>query len=238
MDRRKIKHMAMIDLIGALCLDRELNDEEFEIVRSYSRCMDWRVRMAVAENLGIVHTSERTVKLLKKLARDRNEMVTIQAVKSLGARGDESCAELLGSKLGSRSYITRGYAGLALAELAERLGLDKAALKAKLSPLASSDESEWVRVNHNCALFLLGEEAALDKLLDGLKSEDYRVCKASASCLDMCIDKDASIEPRIKEYMKANFTTGTEQYDRMMADVMEDEFADMLAEEMNKLNKK
>ena len=116
MDRRKIKHMAMIDLIGALCLDRELSDEEFEIVRSYSRCMDWRVRMAVAENLGIVHTSERTVKLLKKLARDRNEMVTIQAVKSLGARGDESCAELLGSKLGSRSYITRGYAGLALAE--------------------------------------------------------------------------------------------------------------------------
>ncbi len=234
MNRRKIKHMAMIDLIDTLCLDRELSDEEYGIIRSYSRCTDWRVRMAVAENLGIVHTSERTVKLLKKLARDRNEMVRIQAVKSLGSRGDESCTELLESKLGSRSYITRGYAGLALAELTERLGLDKAALKAKLSPLASSDESEWVRANHNCALFLLGEDQALDKLLDGLKSEDHRVLKVSASCLDLCIEKDASIERRIKEYMEANFSTGTEEYDRMMADVMEDELADMLAEEMNK----
>lgn len=235
MNRRKIKHMAMIDLISSLCLERPLTEEEFSIIKRFSRCTDWRVRMAVAENLGIVTAEERGVKLLKRLASDRNPMVKAQAIASLGERGDESCIGFLKKLTGSKHYLIRGYSGSAAASISRRLGLDGAPLKEHINALIDDESSEWVKMNHRLSLFILGEREALEGLMGGLKSGDPMVVKATASCLDRCIELDPSIEKDIKEYMEKNFSTGTAEYDNMMAEVMEDELADMLAEEMNKL---
>ena len=235
MNRIKIKHMAMIDLIDSLNLNRELTDEEFSIVRSFSRSTDWRVRMAAAENLGIVGGTEDTVKVLKRMINDVNPMVRAQAIASMGERGDTSCIEPLKKKARSKNYIIRGYSGAAAASIARREGECGEELKGWLSSLIEDEESEWVRVNHRMSLFMLGDRDSLPKLMEGLKSADTRVVKATASCLDRCIELDPTIEADIKDYMQSNFTTGTVEYNRMMADVMEDELADMLAEEMNKL---
>ena len=235
MNRVKIKHMAMIDLIGALDLEKPLTDEEFSIIRSFSRSTDWRVRMAAAENLGIVTGAERNVKLLKRLANDVNPMVRAQAIASMGERGDESCLALLKKKTRSKNYIIRGYAGTAAASIVRRADGERDELVSCLNGLIEGESSDWVKVNHFLSLFILGERDALPRLMEGLKSGDARVVKAAASCIDRCIELDPSIEADIREFMQANFTAGTDEYNSMMADVMEDELADMLAEEMNKL---
>ena len=235
MNRTKIKHMAMIDLIGALTLERPLNEEEYSIIRSFSRSTDWRVRMAAAENLGVVTGPKENVKLLKRLINDVNPMVRAQAIASMGERGGKDCIPALQKKAGSKNYIIRGYAGAAAASIARREGVDAEGLKVWLRGLIETEETEWVKINHHLSLFILGEKEALPKLMDGLKSEDARVVKAAASCLDRCIELEPSIEADIKDYMQKNFTAGTAEYNSMMAEVMEDELADMLAEEMNKL---
>lgn len=131
---------------------------------------DYEVRMRSAEALGSSRRSKRAVAaLLLTLDQDVDELVRAEAADSLGAIGDSRAARGLKRALGDRSRLVRMYAASSLGEVGNRR--DCAVIRNRLYIERRAD----VRVGLLTALHMLGDDAALARMLKSIDHPDYHV---------------------------------------------------------------
>lgn len=138
---------------------------------------DAEVRMRSAEALGVLVRRVAPASLIRALEIDTDELVRAEAADSLGAIRDQRAALALRRALNDRSWLVRGYAASALGEL----GNTRNAAFVR-SRLAKERRAE-VRVGLFMALYCLGDQAALAKLLNLLHHSRYHVRCAVANDL-------------------------------------------------------
>lgn len=209
MNKRTVE---MIRLIDVLNYEHELTEDEFSIVKLYSKSIRWGVRWAVAENLGIVDFTEENRKLLLKLLRDRRKEVASQACESLGEKGDTACLDALKRKAESGSYMVRGYAANAVAKICKRNSYDVDENAKWLEMRLKSEKNGWTRSSLHCALFAIGKKEHLEGLVDCLKDEDFNVRIAAASMIEKCAMSDAGLRDELKRLAEEKLDKTSREY--------------------------
>jgi len=136
------------------------------------------VRLRSAEALGGTQAGKIAPPLLiRTLETDEDELVRAEAADSLGLIRDQRAAAALRRALSDRSRFVRAYAASALSELGNRR--DAAFIRRRL-PIERRPE---VRVGLLSALYSLGDDAALAKLLGLIGHSDYHVRSAVSNAL-------------------------------------------------------
>lgn len=147
-----------------------------ERVLELSQDVDREVRYRAIEFIqqsGILDT----LKTVRQYLCDSDELIRVICLEILGEVQDERSVKDIDSLLDDESFLVRGAAAISLGEIGISSSIDKL-----LSRLSVEDDDE-VKIPIYSALYSLGQDAYLEKLLDGLNNEYYRVRCATANLL-------------------------------------------------------
>ena len=137
---------------------------------------DAEVRLRSVEALGRLQAGKiARAPLIHALEADTDELVRAEAADSLGAIRDRRAGVALRRALSDRSRLVRAYAASALGELGNRP--DAAFIRKRLA----IERRHEVRVGLFSALYRLGDNGALSKLLSLIRHSDYHVRSAVAN---------------------------------------------------------
>jgi HEAT repeat protein len=154
-----------------------------ERILELSSDINWEVRYRAIEVIQQSNIID-TIKVVRKGLFDQNEIVRVSCLEFLGEIQDELSVKNIVTLLNDESYLVRGAAAISLAEIGSSCVIDKL-----LSRLLIEDDDE-VKVPIYFSLYHLGQEVYLEKLLNGLNNEYYRVRCATANLLVRIINDD------------------------------------------------
>lgn len=172
-----------VDRIEELMDCTSLTDTQFLMLKRYSHSWNTDVRVAVAQVLGYISITKANQDLLLRLTRDWSKMVYMEAYKSLKMAGDLYCLPMLDKRLNSRSYIVRGYASEAVAEICVRCHGNISNYLNIIEKKMHHERNRWTQQMYYCSLYMLGADEYLYNLLNGLTSKDYRIRAITISLL-------------------------------------------------------
>lgn len=192
--RRKHQRLDQVE-----CAEK-VTEEQFALLKKLSKDRAADIRCRVAEQLCIPGSAEAEAILIRLLS-DRDDMVRVNASDSLSACGSQASSELLKQRTVSDScFMVRGYAACSAVEIALRTGSADDELADFLTQAMDVESDEWVRTSFCAALYELGQEEYLHRLLGALNSDDYQVRCAAANLLSgTAKEKDA---PKIRAALK------------------------------------
>lgn len=162
------------------------------------------VRYEAAQALGrVLAGSGRAPVALLRAIGDRDEFVRIAASEAAGDIGDRRAAPQLRRRLNDPSPLVRSYAASALG----LLGLESA--RTALANASRRERSSRARVGVYEALFRLGDQPSLQRLLALLRSKQYRVRCAVANTvgeLPLNPESKADVRRALREALAAEQT--------------------------------
>ncbi|URZ01806.1 HEAT repeat domain-containing protein [Clostridium felsineum] len=165
----------------------EFNEYDFEILRYFSRNPDSEIRCRVAEVLAYqnIKASE---EILLMLLEDKDELVRTNACESICSSTSKEVVEFLKHKVvEDKSYLVRGYAAMAISEIAVKIGYD---IKEFLIKALENEKVKWVKINFYRALYVIGEEEYLKLLMKDLDDEYYGIRCAVVNILSELASKE------------------------------------------------
>lgn len=143
---------------------------------------DADVRIEAARVLANNTFNSVTVGALCRLAKDDDPLVRIEAVDSLCAFSCPSSFEIMQSALLDPECLVRAYAAYGVAVIGKNIRPDYAK---EILLLAEAKETEpRTLVGIYEGLYILGQESALDKLMELFYLDDYRLQCAALNALD------------------------------------------------------
>jgi HEAT repeat protein len=125
---------------------------------------------------------------LIRALQDRSELVRVQAAESLGLIGDRTALRALWMALRDRSGLVRSYVASAIGDLGKKK--DAGRLRRALA----RERSSRAKVGYYAALHKLGEREAIPRLIELLRSADYRVRCAAANNLGRLVSRGREAE--------------------------------------------
>jgi HEAT repeat protein len=134
-------------------------------------------REAAAQIGSILARAGDSPQALIRALQDRSELVRVQAAESLGLISDRAALRGLWIALKDRSGLVRGYVASAIGDL----GTNKDVVR--LRRALARERSPRAKVGYYAALHKLGEREAIPKLIELMRSSDYRVRCAAANNL-------------------------------------------------------
>jgi vesicle coat complex subunit len=137
------------------------------------------VRFHATQSLGELRCTECAPRLVQVLESEPDSLVRLQAAETLGMLKDCVALPSLRSALRDPDEGVRSRAAEALGQLGER------GVMPELSALLAMEQSPRVRASLLSALYQLGEEAALARLLDGVEGVDDQT---AATLLNMAAE--------------------------------------------------
>ena len=212
-----------LSLINDIGRTRQMTDEHFSVLKRFASSPKSEIRHAVAETLGMMETTDASLALLTRLAHDPNKFVASEACSSLGEVGGAACIPVLERAFNSRFYLKRGYAALSLAQVAVRVGDGQYTerLKSLLEKKLSAEKNGWTAQSIRYALFELGDRNMLKEVLNGLKSEDPDARLASASLIELCIERHPDAESDIKAFLSGDMKVDADSYAKLLDEMGE-----------------
>ncbi|HYO73925.1 MAG TPA: HEAT repeat domain-containing protein [Archangium sp.] len=124
------------------------------------------VRVDAIQSLEELRCAECVPHLMRLLSADPDGLVRLQAAETLGVLKDRAALPSLTAALRDPDEGVRSYAAEALGQLGER------GVMPELGALLAVEQDPVVRASVFQAFYLLGDEAALTLLLDGVESVD------------------------------------------------------------------
>jgi HEAT repeat protein len=162
------------------------------------------VRYEAAHALGrILAGSGQAPAALLRAIGDRDELVRIAASEAAGDIGDKRAVSQLRRRLNDRSPLVRSWAASALGWLDAREAYDA------LTRASRRERSSTARVGVYEALFRMGDQASLQRLLALLRSRQYRVrCAVANTVAELPLDSGSKNEVRraLREALAAEQT--------------------------------
>jgi len=160
-----------------------ITEEQMTTLRKLAKDRDADIRYRVAEQLSISDSCE-AEDILVRLLSDRDDMVRVSASDSLSACGSREAMELLKTRMvDDMCFMVRGYAAYSAADIALRIGAADEALTAFIIQALDKEEDEWVQSFLCAALYKMGREEYLSRLLGALDHDDYQIRCAAANLL-------------------------------------------------------
>ncbi|MGH9822627.1 MAG: HEAT repeat domain-containing protein [Blastocatellia bacterium] len=138
---------------------------------------NYGVRMTAVKSLSELLKGSKSPRKLRRLLRDRDELVRIETAEALARVGDQAALPSLWRAFRDPSPLVRSYVAAAIGELGR--GRDIAALEREIG----RERSDTARVGILGALVNRGRKNAMSELLAQLESRDYRVRCATANTL-------------------------------------------------------
>jgi hypothetical protein len=161
----------------------ELDDNDFEFVKSLSSDEDAFVRSQCAVILGYFVNNE-SLNILLNLSKDEDALVRTEAYDSLGEFHDDKVMEILYEALSSESdNLARSYAIMSwshIISVTQNEFEDKAEL---LLRKMETEENDRCILCYCFEVYLLGYELILKKILGFLKNEDCNIRHTTISML-------------------------------------------------------
>ena len=134
--------------------------------------------MTAAEAFGALSKRGKSPKQLIDLLKDKNELVRVAAVESLGLTGDRRALPRVREALYDKSPLVRSYAADAVGKLGSKKDIRF------LIDLQQTEKHELARIGLAKALYDLGKRDVLQELLNYLsKGKNYRARCAAANVL-------------------------------------------------------
>jgi len=153
-----------------------------------AKCKDDCVRSDLAKTLVYDADSNVALDILCKLAKDKDELVRVEAIDSLSEYCCEKSYKALKNALGDSDYLVRKYALFGISYVGKELCPDET--------IAILYENEKKEVNLHCklsiheGLYMLGEEAYLDRLMSLFWTDDYQIQCSVANALSEIVDEN------------------------------------------------
>lgn len=172
-DRSPRVRVAALDAVreGEL---RQMDTEVRNLLKDKSRS----VRSSAVECLGALHEGDAVAaSWLYPLLRDPFYLVRIETLESLVQIGDRAALPLIVEKLNDDNALVRAYAARSIADL------HGSKFVTAIERASKVEGDERAKVGFSYALFALGEESQLPRLLKFLASADYHVRCAAANSL-------------------------------------------------------
>ncbi len=190
----------------------ELSKEQIKVLNECMHHHDSEVRFEIAALIGRLEPSENTVKRLKQLIWDKDELVASEACEAMRVVGDESCIDALLKRLNARSAMVRGYAVISAADLCTIYDQKAEKMKQLVLERMKQEKEQWVLLDYHCAMYLLGETAHLVHLLKGLVSKNYLIRASTVSLIkDFVFDDDQSIST-VRAYASKHMDKTSREY--------------------------
>lgn len=145
-----------------------------------TRDNDPLVRTAALEQLANLDVDEKPelVRAFERCLRDSNHLVRTTAAESIGLLKIKSLSKSLETVLEDKSPLARAYAAFALGQI------DSKSSKDLLTQMLGKEKNTRVRLGYYGALYLLGDEKYLNKIIRLLNSSVFEIRCASSSILD------------------------------------------------------
>lgn len=153
---------------------------------------------------------EKSLETLLRLSHDGNDLVRIEAADSLCiAESAEVLERLLDLAEHDDSPLVRGYAVLSVLDVSrnreEDMDLAHKKVLPLLAPLLKKEKNAWTLGHYYSVFYECGQKAYLQKLMDCLGDEDYRVRSSTThSLLDLLTPEN---EAAIREAVAARYET-------------------------------
>lgn len=196
--------------------NKEISDKQLSFLMRKSHSISREIRLRIAEVLGIVNPTNKSIVILQRLLNDRDEIVAAEACDSLGYVGKEDNIRLLIGKLNSDSEIVRGYAATSIAKICSRANAKSNIAIAFIKERCLTEHSAWVLQNFYYSLYLLGEKQMLDKLIAGYRTGNYYVKKATVEMLKDSIDNNPSSIIMLKKQITNHIGLSCEEIRELM----------------------
>lgn len=163
-----------IEMIEKLESLKSFTSDDYRFLDYVSNDEDYEVRLKVAEILVKTNDVE-AEKILLKLLKDKDELVRVNACDSLCNSASEEVISHLKDRISKdRSSLVKGYAILSLVDIIVRTNKDLVLSRDFFKNMLRMQKVQWVRINIYKALYILGDEEYLEKLIEELNNRYYR----------------------------------------------------------------
>jgi HEAT repeat protein len=158
---------------------------------------NWLLRTQAAVSLGeLLEPNGKPHKGLRKLLKDKEWVVRIDAMESLAMLEDLGSMPQIAKLLKDENGVVRSYAATILAEKCGRT------YKPQVSKLLQTENDTHARLGFLTALFRMGDRHLLSQLLDFLQSEIYQIrCSVIHSVEDLTLN-ESERATTIKAFLK------------------------------------
>ena len=143
---------------------------------------DYEVRMRAVERLGVLLTENSAPRELIGMLEDNDDLVRVAAAETLGRIGDREALPDLWKAINDSSSLVRSYVAQAIGMLGDAADAEKLVKRLK------HERDTHSKMGIYEALYRLGDDRYLLKLIALLKSRDYRIRCAVANALPTLLD--------------------------------------------------